>query len=149
MSGYMDLRRPRVYRRSSVGLVLNKGIWISIDISLKFVLKGQINNISGLVQIMAWRRPGDKPLSEPILSQWNNSWDVSSCLVTQGGPSGSMQERIRGHHAFVVQILGQKITKHLVFLLCKDLSVGQQISRAWISNDMAQYPVGWCYLSVL
>ena len=26
-----------------------------------------INNISALVQIMAWRRPGDKPLSEPMM----------------------------------------------------------------------------------
>ena len=26
-----------------------------------------INNIPALVQIMAWRRPGDKPLSEPIM----------------------------------------------------------------------------------
>ena len=35
--------------------------------SLKFVPKGQINNIPALVQIMAWRRPGDKPLSEPMM----------------------------------------------------------------------------------
>ena len=34
-------------------------------ISMKFVPKGPINNIPALVQIMAWRRPGDKPLSEP------------------------------------------------------------------------------------
>ena len=26
-----------------------------------------INNIPALVQIMAWRRPGDKPLSEPMM----------------------------------------------------------------------------------
>ena len=31
------------------------------------VPKGQINNIPALVQIMAWRRPGDKPLSEPMM----------------------------------------------------------------------------------
>ena len=34
-------------------------------ISLKFVPKGPINNNPALVQVMAWRRPGDKPLSEP------------------------------------------------------------------------------------
>ena len=28
---------------------------------------GPINNIPALVQIMAWRRPGDKPLSEPMM----------------------------------------------------------------------------------
>ena len=36
-------------------------------ISLNFVLKGQINNIPSLVQIMAGRRPGEKPLSEPMI----------------------------------------------------------------------------------
>ena len=28
---------------------------------------GSINNIPALAQIMAWRRPGDKPLSEPMM----------------------------------------------------------------------------------
>ena len=32
-----------------------------------FVPKGPINNIPALVQIMAWRRVGNKPLSEPML----------------------------------------------------------------------------------
>ena len=48
-------------------IFLNENVWISIKISLKFVLKGPINDIPALVQIMAWRRPGDKPLSEPML----------------------------------------------------------------------------------
>ena len=46
---------------------LNENVWIYITISLKFVPKGLINNIPALVQIMAWRRPGDKPLSEPMM----------------------------------------------------------------------------------
>ena len=41
--------------------------WIPIKISLKFVPKGPINNIPAMVQIMAWRRPGDKPLSEAMM----------------------------------------------------------------------------------
>ena len=41
--------------------------WILINISLKFVPRGPINNIPTLVQVMAWRRPGDKPLSEPMM----------------------------------------------------------------------------------
>ena len=36
-------------------------------ISLNFVAKVRINNIPSLVQIMDWRRPGDKPLSEPMM----------------------------------------------------------------------------------
>ena len=46
---------------------MNENVRISINISLKFVPKGLINNIPALVQIMAWRRPGDKPLSEPMM----------------------------------------------------------------------------------
>ena len=42
-----------------------KTVRISINISLQFVPKGLINNILALVQIMAWHRPSDKPLSEP------------------------------------------------------------------------------------
>ena len=48
-------------------IFLNENVWILIEISLKFVPKGQINNIPVLVQIMAWRRPGDKPLSESMM----------------------------------------------------------------------------------
>ena len=44
-------------------IFLNENVRILIRISLKFVPKGPINNIQSLVQIMAWRRPGDKPLS--------------------------------------------------------------------------------------
>ena len=39
---------------------LNENVWISIKISPKFASEGPINNIPALVQIMAWRRPGDK-----------------------------------------------------------------------------------------
>ena len=46
-------------------IFVNENVWISITISLKFVPKGPINNIPALVQIMAWRRSDDKPLSEP------------------------------------------------------------------------------------
>ena len=48
-------------------IFFHENVWISITISLEFVPKGPINNILALVQIMAWRRPGDKPLSEPLL----------------------------------------------------------------------------------
>ena len=49
------------------GIFLNENVWIPIKISLKFVSQGPINNIPALVQIMAWRRPGDKPLSGPMM----------------------------------------------------------------------------------
>ena len=46
---------------------LEENVWIPIKISLTFVLQGPINNIPALVQIMAWRQPGDKPLSGPMM----------------------------------------------------------------------------------
>ena len=38
-----------------------------IKISWKCVPKGPSANILALVQIMSWRRPGDNPLSEPMV----------------------------------------------------------------------------------
>ena len=69
---------------------LNENVSIVIKFSLKLVPKCSINNIPALVQIMAWRRPGDKPLSEPMMvillthkcvsrPQWVNCW--SFCRV--------------------------------------------------------------------
>ena len=48
-------------------LFLNENVSIPIKTSLKIVPKSPINNIPALVQIRAWRRPGDKPLSEPMM----------------------------------------------------------------------------------
>ena len=48
-------------------IFLNENVWMLIKISLKFVPKGPINNTIALVQIMAWHRPGDEPLSEPMM----------------------------------------------------------------------------------
>ena len=70
-------------------IFLNENAWILLQISLKFALKCLINNISSLVQIMAWRRPGDKPLSEQMMvsllthicvvrPQWVKT--ISTCL---------------------------------------------------------------------
>ena len=50
-------------------IFLNENVWISTNISLKFVPRGPINKIPTLVQVMAWRRPGDKPLSEPMMAR--------------------------------------------------------------------------------
>ena len=71
----------------------NENVWILIIISPRFVPIGLINNIPALVQIMAWRRPGDKSLSEPMMvsllthicvsrPQWVNS-PIRILLVVQ------------------------------------------------------------------
>ena len=48
--------------------LLNETVLISIKISQKFTPNGLIKNIPALVQIMTWRRPGGKPLYEPMLA---------------------------------------------------------------------------------
>ena len=51
----------------SNGIFLNGDACILTKIPLKFIPKDPINNIPSLVQIMAWRRTGDKPLCEPMV----------------------------------------------------------------------------------
>ena len=53
---------------------VNEKLCILIKISLKFVPKGPTDNYPALVQIMAWRRIGDTPLSEPILIRFTDSY---------------------------------------------------------------------------
>ena len=48
-------------------IFMNENVRILIKLSLKFVPKGPMNIIPALVQIMAWHRPDDKPLSEPVM----------------------------------------------------------------------------------
>ena len=79
-------------------ILLNENVRISIEISLRFVPRGPVHNILALAQIMAWRRPGDKPLSEPMMvrltahicvtrSHWVNScrlgdeWYISGIIL--------------------------------------------------------------------
>ena len=71
-SDNLNSLRPRLIRRHFADdifkrIFFNENVWISIKLSLKFVPKGPINNIPALVPIMAWRRSGDKPLSEPMM----------------------------------------------------------------------------------
>ena len=69
---WVNSLRPRLNRRPFADDIFkcifsNENEWIVPRISLKFVPKVRINNIPALVQIMAWRRPGNKPLSEPMM----------------------------------------------------------------------------------
>ena len=79
-------------------IFFNENVWIPIQISLKFVPKGPINNIPALDRIMAWPRPGDKPLSEPMMArlpthicvtrpQWVNcSQNIHITVTSQWAP---------------------------------------------------------------
>ena len=98
----LNTLRPRQNGRHFADVIfkcifMNENVRISINISLKCVPKNLINNIPALVQIMAWRRPGDKPLSEPMMvnllthicvtqPQWVNdpNWDLTSSVISEG-----------------------------------------------------------------
>ena len=55
-------------------IFLNENGRILIQISLKLIPKSPIDNKSALVQAMAWRRRGDKPLPEPMMTQFTDAY---------------------------------------------------------------------------
>ena len=80
-------------------IFLNENVWILIKISLKFVPKGPINNNPALVQIMAWRRSGNKSLFKPMMvsllthicvarPQWVKCQRASIMIVNIGSGNG-------------------------------------------------------------
>ena len=52
---------------------LNENDQILIQISLKFVPRNPIDNIPALVQVMAWRQTGAKPLPELMLTRFTEA----------------------------------------------------------------------------
>ena len=47
--------------------------YVLMRISLKCVSKAQIGDKSALVQVMDWRRIGDKPLPEPMMTKFHDA----------------------------------------------------------------------------
>ena len=55
-------------------IFLNENDSIRIWFSLKFVPRSPIDNKPALVQVMAWRWTGDKPLPEPMMTQFTDAY---------------------------------------------------------------------------
>ena len=72
-------------------------------ISLKSVFEGPINNIPASAQIMAWRRPGDKQLSEPMMVRLPThmritrpqSINVETYKLTRSSPLGRFMLQVQ------------------------------------------------------
>ena len=64
-------------------IFLNENIIIMIKISLKFVPMVRINNTPALVPILDWRRPGDKPLSGPMMVYLTDPYMRHSASMSQ------------------------------------------------------------------
>ena len=55
-------------------IFFNENDIIPIQISLIFFPRSPIDNKPALVQVMAWRRIGDKPLPEPMMAQFTDAY---------------------------------------------------------------------------
>ena len=55
-------------------IFVNEKFCILIQISMKFVPKGPIDNKAAFVQVMTWRQIGDKPLPEPMETQFTDTY---------------------------------------------------------------------------
>ena len=53
---------------------LEWNVKIPIQIALKFVPRSLIDNKPAVVQVMAWCQTGGKPLPEPMLTQFTDSY---------------------------------------------------------------------------
>ena len=69
-------------------IFLNEIVRISIKISLKFVPMWSNQFKSALIQVMAWRRTGDKPLPELMLTQFTDAYAVLGGGGGGGGGGG-------------------------------------------------------------
>ena len=63
-------------------IFVNEKLYTLIKISPRVVPKGTFDNKPALVQVMAWRRTGDKPLPEIVLTQFTDAhmrhqWEMS------------------------------------------------------------------------
>ena len=57
--------------------------WILDKISLKHVTYSLIDNIAALVQVMAWRWTGDKPLSEAVVVCFTDAYVHHSASMSK------------------------------------------------------------------
>ena len=55
-------------------IFLNENDRIEIQISLKFDPRSPIKDKPALFHVMAWHRTDDKPLSEPMLTQFTDAY---------------------------------------------------------------------------
>ena len=121
-------------------IFLNENVWIPIKISLKFVPQGPINNIPALVQIMAWRRPGDKPLSGSMMVR---------------SPTHICVTRPQWVKVWVTVFISHKSRKtmttfefHWSFFPRVQLTIRQHWFRYWLGAGQAtSYYVNQCWLS--
>ena len=139
--------------------------WMKMfEFRLKFqwslFLRSQLTIFQHLVQIIAWRRPGDKPLSEPMMvnllthiwvtrSQWVNTWRIEwgwhHCIRYHSG-IGSANERRR--YFVKSSLIGWALTQYYLcvwFRQCHVACYSHAITKSkqyyWQWNHTEHYPL--------
>ena len=117
-------------------IFLNEDVWIFIKISLNCVSKGPTNNIRALVQIMAWCRPGDKPLSEPMMVSLLTHLCVTRPQWVNHPPSG------------IKQIMGNCYINHMTLSIDFDIE-WQESHHDWSFHAHNEKCVYWCSVNLV
>ena len=102
------------------GAFVNKNIWISINISLKFIPKGPICNIPSLVKIMAWHWLGNKPLFEPMVV----SLPIHTCVARSQWVKALSHEQNHNHFCRHFQ---------MHYLICMLVQISHCVPKTYIS----------------
>ena len=70
-----DAQNGRYFAENSFQhIFMDEKFYILTRISPRFVSKGPIYNDSALVQAIIWHQTGDKPLPEPMLTQFMDAY---------------------------------------------------------------------------
>ena len=135
---YINKLRPRQNGRHFADKIfecifLNENVWILHKISLKFIPKVRINNITAVVQIMACGQPGDKPLSESMMvvsllmhicvirPQWVKHYgciDMNHCF--------QRKHKILQWNAIFWKLFEIQIGKSNILILCRAFDLGNK-----------------------
>ena len=119
-SQWLNTLRPRQNGRhfpddTFKRIFLNENVRLSIKISMNIVPWELIDHESSLVQIMAWRRPGDKPLSKTMMvsllthicvtrPQWLNSCHINTFIAAMRTSASRMKCSARDGQYILQQI---------------------------------------------
>ena len=109
----------------------NENCCILIKFSLKYIRKGAIDNNRALVQIMAWRRSGDKPLSEPMMVRL----PTDICVARPQWVNRQILDECRIHYEWLKKIMWISIIHHHHFQLLQIFSLSLNIMiLIWIKK---------------
>ena len=117
-------------------IFFNENVWILLCISLKFVPKFRINNIPSLFQIMAWRWPSNKPLSEQMMvsslthicvtqPQWVKLASVMSWVFRQQDTNINWGSKANWHHR------KKNIKKNFTYFQCL-MAPSHYLNQCWL-----------------